>query len=437
MSNSDRERFDRERNVKWWHRQGQNPVNFGYNNEQPTQYVDEYRRHEFKPVTSFRPNQSYRQPMNPMDNKTTFSVDYQPHQLQKHELPTKLPYIPPSQMMATQSMYSHEYTGKNGAPAMPIRPKQQRSTGVKFDAVPTYAHDYIAYAPYMPERFGPTRSWAPPQQKMDGLSTSRRDYDGKTAPRQMPIAPNRRPVQSDQPMDNDTTNRLDFVAHPLERRMSKTPRAYQPPLVPMDGTTTNRQSYNEKERSVREMLRPPRSMLKSLDPMAGSSEQRDRYIAWPTTRPDRHQPLPYQRPQGQFDLKTTTGTDFIDTHGRPAQAIRPINRRQQQGEFDGSTNYTEDFKVWPVVREISKDTRTYTRPEVPFEGKTTFNQEYVEYAGAIRQQPCKPGQSTVGSQQPMEGETMYSTAYVPKSLENSVRYPTPEWMKQREGKIAA
>ena len=77
----------------------------------------------------------------------THSTDYLPHELSKHMLPAKLPYIPPTQSMQSKSMYTQDYPVYNdAAPAVPVRRSEQTKLGGKFDAMPTYTSEFFTTA---------------------------------------------------------------------------------------------------------------------------------------------------------------------------------------------------------------------------------------------------------------------------------------------------
>lgn len=423
--------------TKWWHRGQSNVIDAGFANGGMTNYIAEYGEKPFMPVSSFRPNQSYHLPSNKMEVDTTFKVDYQPKELQKHQLPAKLPYIPPSTQMATKSSYVYDYTGSYGRPAEAMKPKYNRPSNVKFDAMPTYQYDYRAWNAGKPDRPGPAHSWAPPVKKMDGITTFSRDFTGTTQPRTESLRPKQRAVQSDVPIEGETTAMHDFIPHPLERRSVKAQQGYLAPSVPMANLTTQRQDFIEKQRSVRESLAPPRKPISNKEPLSGSSEQRDSFQAWPLDKPYRHEQAPYRKPEGKAVYDTTTGTTYIPTNGRPAQPFQPAPRRQEKGVFEGNTNYMHDFKAWPVQAIHQKDDRVYVKPEVPFDGVTTFAQTYKGPMGVPRTESLKPKHNSIRNSEPLDGNTIYNTAYIPKDLTHSVRYPTPDWMKQREGHVVA
>jgi len=420
-------------NQKWWHRQyKQGVLDYGQSKLQQTNYYDEFKEHPFNPVTSFKPNLSYAAPQNKMANDTTFSSSYYPHELQKHELPPKLPYLPPTTTMQTASMYTHDYPGRQGAPAMPIKPRYSRPSGAKFNAIPTYSHDYQPWGAKKPDRPGPLRQWNPPQTKMDIETTFKRDYPGKYQPVRESMKPPHARVGSDVPIESNTTQRHDFIAHQLERRTLKSPKPYQAPTVPMEALTTMTRSFNEKPRSVRESLKPPHPIPKADAPMAGDTVQKSDYIPHQLQKPHRHQQPAYQPPQGKMNLQTSSGVAYVEKKGLPATAIKPPNRPNQGGAFEGNTNYMKEFQPWGVVREKYEDKRAYVQNPAKFDGATTFNQTYKEHHGAGPSKSCKPVPTLLRTGAPIEGNTIYSTSYIPKSMCQVERYPTPEWIRRHE-----
>lgn len=45
---------------------------------------------------------------------------------------------------------------------------------------------------------------------------------------------------------------------------------------------------------------------------------------------------------------------------------------------------------------------------------------------------CKPGYSVLHSENPMDDRTMYKINYIPQSMAQVERYPTPDWLKCQE-----
>jgi len=373
-----------------------------------------------------------------MANTTTFTTDYLPHELSKHMLPAKLPYIPPTQSMQSKSMYTQDYPVYNdAAPAVPVRRSEQTKLGGKFDAMPTYTKDYRQWEMGPHVKHGPINSWAPPTDPMESKSTQKRDFIGQYAPKRDSMRPMNAAMKPTVPMASDTQQRASYIAHSVERRSTKMAMPYNAPTVPMATGTTQRADFTSKTINVRESMRPRHNPNPNKEPLATASEARDRYVAWNVDRPVRHQPPKWVKPDGTHLMQTTTRTDYVETNGRPAAPFMPKGKREELGEFDGNTNYRSDFRTWPYTREHHKKPDNYMKPEVPFDGSTTFSNHYKQPTGVQPAKSCKPNSNRMLNAQPLDGRTTYGGDYVTKSMKESVRYPTPEWFKTRDTQVAA
>merc|ERR550534_869612 len=107
----------------------------------------------------------------------------------------------------------------------------------------------------------------------------------------------------------------------------------------MDTSTTFKQDFQKKAYAPTESMKPTQNAFASKDPISTSSEFRDCYVAWPTVRPQRHEPPRYITPQGNFDHQTTQRIDFKQLRGRPASPKKPIPKKQLSAPFEGLTNY--------------------------------------------------------------------------------------------------
>ena len=73
-----------------------------------------------------------------------------------------------------------------------------------------------------------------------------------------------------------TTHKHDFDAKKISPHPPRTQRSYQAPTVPMATTTTFNEQFVAKGNGVRESMRPQHVANPNKDPMASSSEQKDR-----------------------------------------------------------------------------------------------------------------------------------------------------------------
>ena len=85
-------------------------------------------------------------------------------------------------------------------------------------------------------------------------------------------------LKSMDPVEGLTTHKLDFDAKKVSPHPPRAQRGYQAPTVPMATTTTFNEEFVAKGNGVRESMRPQYHPNPNKDPMASSSEQKDRFL---------------------------------------------------------------------------------------------------------------------------------------------------------------
>ena len=156
-----------------------------------------------------------------------------------------------------------------------------------------------------------------------------------------------------------------YVPHDLEVRAKREKEKYNPPTVPMHSITTMQTDFQGQKAPPAESMKPTHTFMQSTDPLATSSEFRDRFVAWPVHRPERREALKYKAPEGTMDLQSTQRLDFKLLNGRPALPVRPVTKLTKSHPFDATTNYSNDFKRWNVPKVLVKPKEEW----VPGEGK--------------------------------------------------------------------
>nr|XP_002130979.1 stabilizer of axonemal microtubules 2 [Ciona intestinalis] len=419
---------------KWWHRpRPAGFLNFGHQAGSGTEYVDEYVRHRVPPTESFKPAEEMRKSDAKVSDETTFRLDYIPHQLSKHEPHPKEVYNPPGTPMEGVSMYRQDYPGHNTGPAQLAKRSEARSVPlVKFEAHPTYASDFKRWTIPPRVKLGPDNDYKKPVVKMENTSTFQQDYIHRFAPPRESARPPDKAFQSDVPLESHTVHRVSFIPHQIQPRLQREKEKYCAPTVPMNSETTFKQDFTGPRALPAESMRPSQAPFVSTDPLASSSEFRDSFVAWPVVRPYRKEPLKYQGPQGDMELLSTQRLDFRSLNGRPASAKRPAVRRGKVMPFEGVTNYSSDFKKWNVPRTLGKPRPEAIQQTGRFEGLSTARQHFITHSGALPARSCKPDNRAFLSDSALEDKTIYKVSYVPKSMREVERYPTPDWLKQQE-----
>ncbi|XP_039267403.2 stabilizer of axonemal microtubules 1-like [Styela clava] len=417
---------------KWWHRP--RPVgflNYGHQPGMTSEYIDEYFKRNIVATESCKPAYDMRKSDAKISGKTTFRRDYIPHPLPEKKVITREVYKPPGTAMEGVSMYRQDYPlVKGDRPQLAKRSEARKLPSGKFDTVPTYTSEYKRWNIEPRASFRADREYKVPAEKMENTSTFRRDYIAHSAaPRESAKPPNVA-FQSDQPLQSATIHKINFVPHRLEPRPPREAREYVPPAVAMDSSTTFRQSYQGAKALPAESARPPQTQFMSKEPLASSSEFRDKFVAWPVERPHRHEMDKYKKPPGEIDLQTTQRLDFKHVISRPAESKKPDVKRAQTMPFVGITNYNTDFKKWQVPREPIKIREPSLHPSGKFEGESTTRLHFTRLS-APPARSCKPDGKAFMSEAPFDDHTIYRTDYIPKSMDLTERYPTPDWLKEQ------
>jgi len=98
--------------------------------------------------------------------------------------------------------------------------------------------------------------WEPSTARMDGMSTSRKDYGPKEARKQESCKPEALPFRSTEPFDGSSTQRSDFINRPGERVRRREPETYHKPEGDLDLNTTAKMAYTRKPMEKATPIRP-------------------------------------------------------------------------------------------------------------------------------------------------------------------------------------
>lgn len=155
----------------------------------------------------------------------------------------------------------------------------------------------------------------------------------------------------------------DFVPEPP---MSLKPKAAPPQHVPFEGTTTNREMHDAKPIEARPYKRPL-SPAKHVSPFEGTTSHRDMFRAYPDARP-RESMAPVQRsvPASNFDGLTQYKQDYIEhpldneRHKRPEPAPWDYGPRRDLETEQRAAFTPKEIHYCPVLDLERKDPSQHT-----------------------------------------------------------------------------
>ena len=96
-----------------------------------------------------------------------------------------------------------------------------------------------------------------------------------------------------------------------------------------------------------------------------------------------------------------------------AVPMRPMDARKTPGKFDGTTNYQMEYRKWAMDRPQAAERERYMPNEAPFEGKPTYQSDYIQHRAAVTKS-MKPVDLGYASGAPLEDGTEYKKEFTKK-----------------------
>lgn len=378
-----------------------------------TSYNTTFKQHPITLRESFKPDPSTLRNEDPLSDKTTFRTDYIKHPLEKHYHHQPEGYKKPVGEMDVMTSYVRDFTEKQAPPAQMIKQSGQRQLPAKFEGEPTYKNDYRQW-PLDRVCPKPQEAWVPSNHPFEGQSTFTRDFRKYNEPPRKAMKPEQATIKSDAPFDGDTGYRADYIKHPMYPREQRQADKYKPSCVPFDGMTTFNRDFTKKNGNKTESCKPNNEAYQSEAPLDDLTTFKNDYRKWNGERPYVHLPESYKKPEGEIDMNTTNKIQFKAYPPQRVAMVKPGDGRVMfPGEFQGMTNYKSDFKQWEMTREKPKPREGWVPNSSAFEGCATYKSHYVQHAH-VPVKSMKPNASTMASDQPFDGATMYRTEFIKK-----------------------
>eukprot|EP01016_Furgasonia_blochmanni_P010652 TRINITY_DN1454_c0_g1_i1.p2 TRINITY_DN1454_c0_g1~~TRINITY_DN1454_c0_g1_i1.p2 ORF type:complete len:249 (+),score=20.29 TRINITY_DN1454_c0_g1_i1:985-1731(+) len=207
-------------------------------------------------------------PVIPINDKTTYHVDYQPQMSYPLEMARPIyqlesEYRPPNVMLEGQSLYQHDYP----RPSSPLRPlasdRAYPRTEGRFNGQTTYNTTYT------PKRASPEKQISPPLASLratlpvqfEGRTTYNTEYHSVPIEKASPIRRGSQ-IKIDAPFSADTSYRIDYVKKDVGpvQRPHPTNFITMTKSLPGQWDSEQKRSYTPKELEPC----PAREMLKEM-----------------------------------------------------------------------------------------------------------------------------------------------------------------------------
>lgn len=379
-----------------------------------TEYNQTYKQHPINVRESFKPNAEALQG-GAFEDRTTNRQDYIKHPLEKPYVRVPDQYHRPDGAMEGMTSYNKEYTKKIAPPATQIKHSGQKVQGGKFEGEPTYRSDFKKWD--MAGRQGPIVSkdaWQQPTARFEGETTMNHDYRKYSQPPRQSMKPQEASKISDAPFADDTDYRQSYKAHELQPKFVREREQYKTPGVPFDGVTTFKRDFRGPVSEVTKSFKPDNVAFSSGVPLEDVTTNRKDYVKWPASKPYVHVPEGYRKPDGEMYMQTTHNSVYKELPLSKNPPVRPTSAGKSKNlPFDGTTNYTQDYKKWQIQKVEPHAREGYHPTNAPFEGMSTQKAHYIPHH--LQPNPSfKPDNTAFQSSARFEDGTMYRQDYVPK-----------------------
>ena len=375
--------------------------------------MDDYVVRQIEKMKSCKPSNQVYATDDPLEEDTTYKVDYQKWAVEKPHLHQPDAWVKPDGDIDFGTTTAINYNHKVGNPAKPIKPVQKQGSVSKFEGMPTYTRDYKKWPMDGFSRVKKDSKYVPPEEPFQGEPTYKRDFISYKEPPRKTLKPIENTLESGQ-FDSTTGYKTEYVKHPLTMREKKEKPQWTRNPAALKAITNYIESYNAKPMSKNPSCKPDAGAYMSDDPFAGNTTHKDDFKKWPIERPFHHQPDAYSKPDGDFDFNTTHNINFTKKPIIKSISSKPPPREMDTGKFRHSTTHKDDFKKWSAKQRLRPIQRPdYVPTEAKFEGFPTYKSDFITYTIPERRS-FRPIENTQTSKDPMDDKTIYRTEYIQK-----------------------
>ncbi|XP_070543410.1 stabilizer of axonemal microtubules 2-like [Ptychodera flava] len=313
-----------------------------------TSYTRDYPGKRAIPAKSAKNLQTRKVPLDKFEADPTYKTDYRKWDIPARDLAKgHHVYRPPSAPFEGQTTFQRDFQPKRVPLTQSMRPNETAAqSDTPFDDRTSHRLAYVAH-PHQPRFVRTPENYKQNPNRFDGLTTHKRDFIEKQAPKPESFKPSQAPLHSDHPFDDGTTFRRDYKAWEVRPPQVHVPDEWVKPKGDIDTLTTFRRDYPAHHIQPSKAARPPsRSKFES----------------------------------GPFDDRTNYKTDFRPWDSRPDMRGDPSRKPYERPSvpFEGLSNYQMHYvpKAAPPPRSFAPDRGAQTS-DTPFDDRTMYKSEYI------------------------------------------------------------
>lgn len=389
-----------------------------------TEYKDTFRSFpSHEPTRPIKPETAQRSSVKKFDGNTTYKDIFVPHNtkpITKRSPPT---YSKPEGVFEGRSSYKHDFFPKQAQKTTSAKPEYNKATYDKpFDGTTVNQETYKAWDLPSPAEFKkPKPAMSLPKGSFNHTTTFQHDFHGHNGQtgRETFNPPGPSLSVGSGKIASETTTRADYG-----RKYTRPVKSAKPPNsriqhdLPFENDTTAKNAFKWPKGRPASSCRPEECTRSSGEPLESRTTHNQTYKQWNVPRTMTIRPgVGWTAPSDTFNHKTTVQHDYGAKQGAPAKSARPHYNRPVPGNFDSMTTHTDAFKVWQAnPRESFRPSDRYKKPTAHFDGKTTFQTDFVGHKNTdTRPDLCIPKEGGVSFEGNQEFNTMYATTFLGSS----------------------
>ena len=355
--------------------------------------------------------------------ETTKDEDFVQHPLPEWKPKEPEKYVPPPGKMDVDSEYHSHFLGERAQPAkIPpyLKTVTQMIPSGKIEGDTTNRADFklrSAQARCMP--VSRDDKYTPPKSPFTHTSIHRADFLRFNQPKR---ATGRQPDKIDMKghqMHLDTSHSLDFKRYSIvKNKVIRRGDEYQPPSGPFDSDSLMRTDYQKHSGARKaDIHNPIDTVFKTDERMERMTTNLEDFKTWPVEAVKSKHKQKYEQPEGEMVLKSTSmDYRYFGNEAKPAKSARPKTklRTGRDGVFNGTSNYSNDFKVWASLPALPIKAKDELIELSPRRTKFDSNSEHREEFRRFNTAPArifKPLTSVFKTDESMASKTVYNSEF--------------------------
>lgn len=355
---------------------------------------------------------------------TTISKeDYITHPLPEKRVKEPVTYVPPNEAMDIDSEYHSNYLGEAAPPAkIPqyLRTVTQKVPSGKMQRETTNRSDFRKHSTLsqtMPVSKGD--QYEPPRSPFTHTSIHRADFQRFNEPkRPTGRQPDKINIKG-LPMELETSHKADFKRHSIVKDdIVRRSDEYERPTGPFEANSLMHTDYiRHTDARKAEREKPVTTVFKTNERMERTTTNLEDYKTWKLEAPKLKDKQQFEQPTGEMYLKPIS-TDYrhFGKEARPARNARPKTklRTGRDGPFCGTSNYSNDFKVWTSLPALPIKLQDELSTLSPRKSKFDTNSEHRDAFKRFNTAPArifKPCTHVFQTEDAMSNKTVYKTEF--------------------------